>query len=119
MADINSCNFTGRLTADPVAEQTKGGSAVLRFSIAVNGGRRDQQTGKWIEEASYVDLVVYGLRAERYEKRLAKGTPVAVDCELRQSRWQAEDGTRRSRYEFVVDSLHDFGGKSQGSEDVE
>ena len=38
--------------------------ATLEFGIAVDGGRRNQETGEWEGESSFFDCVAFGSRAD-------------------------------------------------------
>ena len=37
MANMNQCNFTGNLVAEPDMKYTPNGKAVVKFKMAVNG----------------------------------------------------------------------------------
>jgi single-strand DNA-binding protein len=89
---------------------TKTGTAIGRFSLAVNYGKLVND--KWEEEVSYFDFVLWGKRAESLSPYLKKGQHVAVDGILRQNRWKTEKGENRSRVEVVVNNLELLGGKA-------
>lgn len=101
---INSVSISGNITRDSELRSTHGGMAILSFSVAVNE-RRKEGDGTWKDYPSYIDCTLFGRRAESLSKYLLKGTKVAVAGKLRQSRWQAQDGTNRSKVEVVVDTL--------------
>jgi len=109
MQDINSVTIVGRLTRDAELKMTAGGTACAKFSIAVN--RRKKQGDSWVDEASFFDAVLWGKLAEAMQQYLTKGKQVAIQGELRQSRWEQE-GQKRSRVEINVDNLQLLGGKS-------
>ena len=102
---INRVNVSGNLTRDPELRATQGGTSVLRVGLAVNGRARNQQTGEWEDRANFVDCVVFGKRAEALAGMLAKGQRVAIDGRLRYSSWEAQDGSRRSKLEVVVEEI--------------
>ncbi len=111
MADINSVTLVGRLTRNGECKYTQNGGAVVRFSLAVNRAKRSAD-GKWEEETSYFDCIYFGKAAEAVNPYLEKGRQVAVQGELRQSRWE-QDGQTRSRVEIFVNNLSL--GQSQGA----
>ena len=111
MADINSVTLVGRLTRNGACKYTQNGGAVVRFSLAVNRAKRSPD-GKWEEETSYFDCVYFGKAAEAVNPYLEKGRQVAIQGELRQSRWE-QDGATRSRVEIYVNNLSL--GQTQGS----
>lgn len=98
---INRVFVTGNLTRDAELRDTQGGTQVLRFSVAVNDRRQNQQTGQWEDYPNFVDCVLFGTRAEAIARYLTKGTKVAVDGSLRYSSWE-RDGQRRSKLEVAV-----------------
>ena len=102
---INRVFISGNLTRDPDLRQTSGGTQVLRFGVAVNDRTKNQQTGQWEDRPNFVDCVAFGNRAQGLSRVLAKGMRVAVDGQLRYSSWQAQDGSRRSKLEVVVNGI--------------
>ena len=102
---VNSVSITGNLTRDPELRATQGGAQVLSVGVAVNERVRNRQTEEWEDRPSFVDVVVYGKRAEALSRILAKGAKVAVHGRLRQDRWQDDQGNNRSRLEVVADEV--------------
>ena len=92
----------GRLTRDAEMRFTNGGMAIASFSIAVN--KRKKNGDQWEDEAHYFDCTLFGKAAESIEGWLKKGKQVAVQGELRQSRWE-QDGQNRSKIEIVANSV--------------
>ena len=103
-SDVNLACLTGRLTADPDLRATQAGSSVLRFSLAVNRAVRGAG-GQWEEEADYIDCAVLGPRADGLRPYLSRGMRVCVSGALRQARWTAQDGTKRSKVELLASSV--------------
>lgn len=112
MADINHVVLVGRLTRDAEMKYTNSGTAVSKFSIAVN--RRRRSGDQWTDEASFFDCTLWGKVAEAVTPYLVKGKQVGVQGELRQSRWE-QDGQRRSRVEVNVSNIQLLGGRPQGA----
>lgn len=104
MADINSVILVGRLVKDSELTYLQNGQPISRFSIAVNRAKRSAD-GKWEDEPNYFDCVYFGKAAEGVSQYLEKGRQVAIQGELRQSRWKASDGQTRSRVEVSVNNL--------------
>lgn len=115
---INKVLVTGNLTRDPELKQSAGGTAILRFGVAVNDRRKNGQTGEWEDVPNFVDCVMFGSRAEALSRYLAKGAKVAVEGKLRYSSWE-KDGERRSKLEVVVDELEFMSGKAQAEKPME
>lgn len=111
---INKATITGNITRDPELRQTQGGTSVLTIGVAVNDRRKNQQTGEWEDYPNYIDCTIFGNRATGVAPHLQKGMKVAIEGKLNQSRWQAEDGTNRSKIGIIVDEI-EFMAKRDGS----
>lgn len=93
---------------------TASGSSILTFSVAVN--ERVRKGEEWTDYTNWIDVVVFGRRAESLGKILSKGTKVAVTGRLRYSSWE-KDGQKRSKVEIIasdVDLMQRRDGQSQG-----
>ena len=109
--DINIVTLVGRLTRDSELKYTNGGTAVCKFSLAVN--RKKRSGDQWTDEVSYFDVVLWGKQGEALQQYLGKGKQVAVSGELRQNRWE-QDGQSRSKVEIVANNLQLLGGNTGG-----
>jgi single-strand DNA-binding protein len=110
--DINSVVLIGRLVRDAELKYTNSGTAVCKFSIAVNRSRKSGNG--WEDEAHFFDIVLWGRQGEAIQKYLGKGKQVAVQGELRQSRWE-QNGQTRSRVEVHAQNVQLLGGSPGGS----
>ena len=99
MVDVNSVNFSGRLTRDMEMKQS-GAGVYGRFSIAVNSARKVD--GNWQEEVSYFDCILFGQRCEKLQ--LTKGTQVFISGSIKQSRYE-KNGENRSSVFIIVDHI--------------
>lgn len=111
---INKATITGNITRDPELRQTQGGTSILSIGVAVNDRRKNQQTGEWEDYPNFIDCKLFGNRATGVAPHLEKGMKVAIEGKLNQSRWQADDGTNRSKIEIIVDEI-EFMAKRDGS----
>ena len=94
---INRVNITGNLTRDPELRSTGSGMAVLKMGVAVNDRRKNQQTGEWEDAPNFIDVVMFGTRAESVSRFLSKGSKVAIEGKLRWSSWEDKtSGDKRS-----------------------
>lgn len=110
--DINSVTLTGRLTREAELRYTNSGTAICRFSLAVN--RRKRSGEVWEDEVSYFDVVLWGKQGESLSRYLERGKQVAVSGELRQNRWEQE-GKNRSKVEIVANNVQLLGNPSANS----
>lgn len=107
--DLNRCIFVGRLTRDPEIRYTPSGTAVASFSIA--NGRTFQQTGEKKEQVNYFDCIAWSKLGEIITEHCKKGQMLAIEGHLQQSRWDDQDGKKRSKVEIIVDTFQFLGGK--------
>lgn len=101
---INFVVIAGNLTADPSYKATASGMAVLEFGMAVNDRRKNQSTGEWEDVPNFVDVTLFGNRAESLSTILAKGMRVTVVGKLRYSQWE-KDGQKRSKLGVVAEEV--------------
>lgn len=104
---LNEVKLIGNLTRDAELRYTPSGSAVTRFSVAVNERYRDR-SGADQERTHYVDVNVWRELAES-SSELRKGDPVFIMGRLVNDSWTDADGNRRyttrvegSRVEFLT-----------------
>lgn len=102
---INSVTITGNLTRDPELRATGSGMSVLKMGVAVNDRRKNQQSGEWEDYANFIDVTMFGARAEAVSRFLSKGTKVAIQGKLRWSQWETPQGDKRSKVEVVADEI--------------
>lgn len=110
--DTNIVVLVGRLTRESELRFTNSGTAIGRFSLAVNRMKRSGEQRE--EEVSFFDITVWGKQAEVLNPYLTKGRQVCVQGELRQNRWE-QDGQSRSRIEVVANNIQLLGGPSGGT----
>ena len=116
MGDINTTVLVGRLTRDMELRYTGTGTAIGKFSVAVN--RRRKQGEQWVDEANFFDVELWGRQAEAIQQYMQKGKQIAVSGELRQNRW-TDTATGGNRSKVVIHAITVQllgGGQQQGSQ---
>lgn len=111
----------GNLTRDVEVRYLESGTAVADVTIAVSDGHKDSATGKWVEETSFIDCVLWARSAEIAAEYLGKGSPVQVVGRLKQDTWEKE-GQKRSKIKVIVEKLvllptGKGGGRPSGDDD--
>lgn len=110
MPNFNKAILVGHLTRDPELQYLQSGTAVCRFSLAVN--RYWSKDGQRQEEVSFFDCQAWAKTAERVAQYLKKGAPVLVDGHLKQDRWDdRQTGQKRSKVVVVCDTVQLLGGR--------
>jgi single-strand DNA-binding protein len=112
MASFNRVILMGNLTRDIELRYTQSGLAVTDIGLAVND-RRKNQAGEWVEEATFVDVTLWGRTAEIASEYLSKGSPAFVEGRLKYDTWET-DGQKRSKLRVVGERLQLIGGRGGG-----
>ena len=78
---INRVVITGNLTRNPEVRATQSGNCVMNMTVAVNDRRRNS-AGEWEDVPNFVDVTMFGNRAQALAKHLAKGakSPSRASC---------------------------------------
>lgn len=105
MNGISKVIIAGNLVHDPAVKYTDGGAAWCTISVAVNLPKKTA-SGAWSSEVHYFDAVVWGRQAEALAQHRKKGDPVLVDGTLTQSRWETNDGQKRSKVVIAARSVN-------------
>lgn len=100
---LNKVFLIGRLTRDPELRYTPSGQAVTSVGMAVNreyGPKEDRK-----EDPCFVNLVIWGKRAEVWAEYLKKGSLIFVEGRLHYRQWETQDNEKRSTLEVVVEDF--------------
>ena len=105
MQNVNVVAITGNLTHDPELSHTGGGTAVARLRVAVNGRRKDSQTGEWADKPNYFNVTVWGNQGVACSEHLEKGRPVAIQGRLDWRSYEVEGGGKREAVQIVSETV--------------
>lgn len=114
MASFNKVILMGNLTRDPEVRFTAGNMAICKFGMAVNRRFKDGQSGEWKEEPTFVDVTIFGARAEPFAKYHSKGKPCFIEGELRLDTWEDKNGGGKRSKLYVVANQWEFVGGGRG-----
>ena len=92
---MNSCNFVGRLCAEPELRRTTDGTAVCSYSLAVKRPMVKDVT-------DFIDFVTWRQGAEYLCQYGHKGDVVAVTGTLQPRSWTDKEGNKRKAFEVVT-----------------
>jgi single-strand DNA-binding protein len=101
---INNITISGRLTRDIDLRYTPSGAAVAQLGIAFD--RAFQKDGKWQNESSFIDVVVWSQKAEQCAENLRKGSPIIVEGYLQTRTYTTKDNQNRKITEIVANKVH-------------
>lgn len=104
---LNKVILHGRLTADPEIRSTQNGTAVARFTVAVDRSFTNKETGE--READFISCQAWKNSAEFVGKYFKKGSLIIVDGNLRNNNYTDQNGVKHYAMVVVADSVS-FGG---------
>ena len=97
---MNSVQLVGRLTRDPEIRYADGGSAIARFSLAVDR-RYKSENGP---TADFPNCVAFGRTAEFIEKYFRKGMRMGCQGRIQTGSYTNNDGQKVYTTDVVVES---------------
>lgn len=106
---MNKVIMVARLTRDPEVRYAASGSAVGRFSIAVD--RRFKKEGQ--PSADFFNCTVFGKQAEFTEKYLRKGAKMVIIGSLQNNDYTNKDGQKVKDVQIIVDEMEFAESKAQ------
>ena len=109
--NVNKVFLGGRLTRDPELKYTAGGTAIASFGIATNR-TWTPQGGEKKEETCFVDITMFGRRAEVINEYFKKGGSIFIEGRLQFNQWETKDGQKRNTLRVVADNFQ-FVGENQ------
>lgn len=104
--------LTGRLTKDVDLRYAKSGTAIGRFTLAINRSRTELDGTR---KADFHNCIIFGKSAEALAKYVSKGSLVGVQGELQDDNYTGNDGVKHYNKQVVVDSFGFRESKKAGS----
>ena len=111
MASFNRVILVGNLTRDPEIRYIPSGTAVSEIGLAVND--RVKKNNEWVDEATFVDVTLWGRDAEVVNEYLTKGSQILIEGRLKLDTWE-KDGQKRSKLKVVCEKMRMLGGRGGG-----
>ena len=119
MASFNKVILIGNLTRDPEVRYTPKGTAVAEIGLAVNRVYTTD-SGEKREEATFVDVTLWGRTAEIAGEYLKKGRPVFIEGRLQLDTWDdKQSGQKRSKLRVVAEGMQLIGSRQGGGGESE
>ncbi len=103
MASYNRVILVGNLTRDPEIRYIPSGTAVSDIGLAVNEKYKNAK-GEWVEQVTFVDVVLWLRTAEVASEYLSKGSQVLIEGRLKLDTWE-KDGEKKSKLRVVCDRM--------------
>ena len=108
---LNQLVLMGRLVANPIVRENNQDAtkSFTTFTLAFDNIAKD--------ESSFIDCVAFNNTGIALAKYSEKGDKIAVVGAIRQRKYIAKDGTNRSVFEVVVDSVEFLQPKKESNPD--
>ena len=100
---LNQVIISGRVTADLEMKYTPSGTAVARFTVAVDKSYKDR-SGTWQNQAVFIQVVAWDKYAERAVSGLGKGCPVIVKGRLDVESYE-KNGVRVQNVHIIAEDI--------------
>lgn len=105
---MNKVFLTGRFTRDPESRMGSNSLEVSRFSLACQNDFVNKNGERDVE---FVNCVAFGKTAETINKFCKKGQQICAVGRIRNSSYDAQDGSKRYTTDIVVDQFEFLGAK--------
>lgn len=100
---MNTVMLMGRLTRDPESRATQSGTAVVRFSLAVNRPKRKDKN----QDADFINCVAFGRTAEVIQQYVFKGNRLLLEGEWNDKFLDELEGFPLAQHDDQVDAADD------------
>ncbi len=108
MASLNKVFLMGNLTRDPELRYTQNGKALVGFGVAVSR-KWTTPEGEKKEDVCFVDVSMFGKRAEVISEYFSKGSPIFIEGRLQFRQWETQEGQKRNALRVVADDFQFIG----------
>lgn len=103
----NAVQLIGNLTKDPELKYLANGSPCCEISIAVNERYLDKTRNEWVDkDPLFVEIVFWNKPAEILANNAKKGQQIYVGGSIQCDKWEAQDGTKRSKWKIKGNEWH-------------
>lgn len=107
---LNNVSLMGRLTDNPVLNQTRqSGALVTSFSIAID--RRFKRQGEE-RQTDFINCVAWQKTAEFISKYFNKGDMIAITGEIQTRKYEDAEGKPRTATEVIINNAYFCGSKN-------
>lgn len=106
---MNKVILTGRLTRDPESRMTQNNLEVSRFSLAC---QNDFVNRNGERETEFINCVAFNRLAGTINRYCKKGSLISVTGRIRNSSYDAQDGSKRYSTDIVVEQMEFLGAKN-------
>lgn len=106
---MNKAILTGRLTKDPDMRYLPEGTAVTKFTLAVDkemsNQKKQEAQDAGLPTADFINVTCWGQTAEFAGNYLYKGQKIGVEGRIESRSWKADDGSARYATEIRAQNI--------------
>jgi single-strand DNA-binding protein len=115
---LNKIMLIGNLGKDPDMSYTQAGTAITKFSLAVNRRSKDRETGERKDETTWFNVTAFDRLGETCNEFLHKGSKVYIEGRMTSRKFTDKDGVERTFWDVVASEMQmlDPKGASQGDD---
>jgi len=106
---MNKVILSGRFTRDPEQRMMSNQTEFSRFSLACQGSFVNKDGER---DTEFINCVAFGRTAETINRYCKKGAMIVAQGRIKNSSYDAQDGTKRYTTDVVVDNF-EFAGSVQ------
>lgn len=106
---MNSVILIGRLCRDPELSYTTTGTAICKFTLAVD---RPTRAGEE-KTADFIRITVFNAQAENSNRYLKKGSKCAVNGRIQTGSYKDRDGKTVSTFDVVANNVEFLDSKTK------
>jgi len=103
MAGLNKVILIGRIGKDPETYSFEDGTKKISFSLATTESYRDRNSGDWVDQTEWHNIVGYRFLAE---KDFAKGDLVYIEGKIKTRKYNDRDGNERYITEILAEKIN-------------
>lgn len=111
---MNKVMLIGNLGRDPEMNYTQGGTAITKFTLAVNRYTKGTD-GERKEETEWFNIIAWNQLAETCSRYLQKGQKVFVEGRLTQRKYTDRNNVERLTVEVIINEMEMLSPKGQGA----
>ena len=113
---LNRIFLIGRLGKDPVMNYTPSGTAVTKFTLAVNRiTRGNKEGGERQEETDWFNIVTWERLAETCNNYLHKGSRVFIEGRMQSHKYTDKSGAERIAWEVIASDMRMLDSKQEAA----
>lgn len=110
---MNNVNLVGRLVYDPELKYINDDKALCTFRLAVSRNYRNKDG---VIPTDFININIWGRRAETLCQYASKGSLIAVEGSLRIEKYTDKDGQNKTKTIIHADNFHFLGHKHRNND---